>query len=426
MGMMHTSPHPQFLRRTVFAAFLEVVKIDLIVVPVAFVAATVFWIVGLGSQLPYSVIPEWAFALWAAVSGLSVSTLGFDFSLAPSLVTLGLWFLVAAAVRRLIAGCAAGGADDGEDVPGDWWKAAAAALATFVLAYAGPLLALAVLVGEATVTPLGFGRLFLFLVSSVAFGFFRARGIGDIPGLRVIDDEIWDIGTRLVRRLLWGALAASLIVLAAGLVLRRHDVAESLQVYSSPVAAGVGLLIVQLLFAPGILYSVLSWSAGTGVGLGGSASSSAFHSTTSPLPDVPVLQLLTGDYPAWTVAAPAVLILLGLLSTILGRARAAEVREGAWTGIGVAAVLVFVCFEVLALFSSGALGPLGLANFGPSPLTSAVAVTVWIGVGMALGLLLIRLSALQAEPQDDDSVFFGEDAEGHGDDSARFGEDEPR
>lgn len=412
MVLMQTSSHPQTVRRTIFTALLEVVKIDLIVVPAAFAAAIVFWIVGLGSQLPYSAIPEWAFALWATISGLSVSTLGFDFSLAPSLVTLGLWLLVAAAARRMVLGIAAEDWDD-EVGLGEWWTIVGAGMGTFAVAYAGPLLALSLLVGQATMTPLGFLRLLLFLVSALLFGCLRARGIADVPGLRLIGDEVWDVGTRLARRLLWGALAGALLILVVGFVLRWEDVTESMQVYSSPMAAAIGLIIVQVLFAPGILYSALSWSAGTGVGIGGAGTSSAFSAIDSPVPDVPVLQLLTGDYPAWTVAAPVLLVLLGLLCTILGRFRAREVLESSWTGIGVAAGIVFLGSEVLALFSAGALGPLALSDFGPPVLTSAPAITAWIGVGMVAGLLLIRLSNLQAGP--------GDDGIGTDDDGGMFG-----
>lgn len=409
MVVMHTSPHPQPYRRPILAALLEVVKIDLIIVPAGFVAAIVFWIVGLGSQLPYSAIPEWAFALWAAVSGLSVSTLGFEFSIAPSLVTLGLWFLVAGAAKRLVEGAAADTSDTGEDAPGQWWTVMAAALGTFVVGYAGPLLVLAIVVGHAGITPSGILRLLLFLVTAVACGFLRVRGIGDIPGLRTVDDETWNVGTRLARRLLWGALAAAVLVLAVGFVVRWQAVAESLQVYSAPLAAGVGLFIVQFLFAPGILYSALSWSAGTGVVVGGADVSSAFRSTSAPVPDVPVLQLLSGEYPAWTMAAPVILVLLGLLGTILGRVRAREVAESSWPGLGVASGILFVGSAVLGVFSRGALGPFGLAGFGPSALLSAVAITVWIGVGLAVGLLLIRLSSLQQENSETDGDEFTSD-----------------
>jgi hypothetical protein len=413
MVMMPTSPHPQTLRRTIFAALLEVVKIDLIVVPAAFVAAIVFWIIGLGSQLPYSAIPEWAFSLWAAISGLSVSTLGFDFSLAPGLLTLGLWFLAAGAAKRIVTGIAAADWDDEVDL-GEWWTIVGAGLGTFAVAYAGPLLALALLVGQTTMTPLGFLRILLFLVSALLVGCLRVRGIDDIPGLRLIDDQVWDVATRLARRLVWGALTASAIILAVGFILRWSEVTESMQVYSSPVAAGIGLLVVQILFAPGILYSALSWSAGTGVGLGGADLSSAFHTASAPVPDVPVLQLLTADYPAWAAAAPALLVVLGLLCTILGRFRAREVLESSWTGLGVAAAIIFIAFEIVALFSTGALGPLGLSEFGPSALTSAAAITAWICVGMAIGLLLIRLSNLQ----------YGQDESGFVDDDGVFGRDD--
>ena len=419
MDLMHTSPHPQPYRRTIFAALMEVVKIDLIVVPAGFVIATVFWIIGLGSQLPYSVIPEWAFALWSTVSGLSVSTLGFDFSLAPSLVTLGLWFLVATGARRVVGGTAADSPTESDDDPGGWWALMGTALGTFVVVYAGPLLVLAILVGQAAVTPLGFLRLFLFLVTAVVWAFIRVRGIGDIPGLSMFSDWTWNVATGLVRRLLWSAVALSAIVLIVGIVIRWGDVVDTAQVYSSPVAAGIGLLVVQVLFAPSILYSALSWIAGTGVSIGEAETSSAFRSTAVPVPDVHVLQLLDGDYPAWTAAAPALLALLGLLCVILGRDRAREVAAQSWTGLGIAIGILFVTVEVLALFASGAMGPLGLSGFGPSALTSALAVTGWISVGMAGGLLLIRLSGLHNE----DSEFDDDDEDDE--EEAFFAEDEP-
>ncbi|WP_180954355.1 DUF6350 family protein [Brevibacterium iodinum] len=403
---MHTSPHPQPYRRTIFAALMEVVKIDLIVVPAGFVVAIAFWIIGLGSQLPYSAIPEWAFALWATVSGLSVSTLGFDFSLVPSLVTVGLWLLVATGAKRVARSTAADSPTESDEDPGGWWALMGTALGTFVVAYAGPLLVVGILVGQATVTPLGFLRLFLFLVTAVAWAFIRVRGIGDIPGLAVIADDTWNVSVGLTRRLLWAAAALGAIVLVVGIMIRWSDVADTVQVYSSPVAAGIGLIVVQALFAPSIVYSALSWSAGTGVSIGGAGTSSAFTSTSAPVLDVHVLQLLDGDYPAWTAAAPALLVLLGLLCVILGRDRARDIAAQSWMGLGLAIGILFVALEVIALFAGGALGPLGLSGFGPSALTSALAITGWIGVGMAAGLLLIRLSRLHAEYSD-----FAEDDE---------------
>lgn len=423
MVLMHTSPHPQPYRRTIFAALMEVVKIDLIVVPAGFVVAIAFWIIGLGSQLPYSAIPEWAFALWATVSGLSVSTLGFDFSLAPSLVTVGLWLLVAMGAKRVARSTAADSPTESDEDPGGWWTLMGTALGTFVVAYAGPLLVVAILVGQATVTPLGFLRLFLFLVTAVAWAFIRVRGIGDIPGLAVIAGDTWIVAARLARRMLWAAAALGAIVLVVGIVIRWSDVAGTVQVYSSPVAAGIGLIVVQALFAPSIVYSALSWSAGTGVSIGGAGASSAFISSTTPVPDVHVLKLLEGDYPAWTAAAPALLVLLGLLCVILGRDRARDIAAQSWLGLGLAIGILFVALEVLALFAGGALGPLGLSGFGPSALTSALAITGWIAVGMAAGLLLIRLSGLHTEysefDEDDE-----EDVDYEDDNAGGFDEDD--
>lgn len=392
---MHTSPHPHTNRHPLLAGLIEAVRIDLILVPAAFVVATICWIVGLGSQLPYSVIPEWAFALWAVVQGLSVSTIGFDFSLAPSLVSLGVWLLVAGAARRLVEGAG----DEVFETAGErvkWLKTVAITVGSFLLAYVVPLLVLALLVGSATVTPFGFFRMLLFLVTALLTGYLRVRGVADIPGLHDVDFEVWESGFSLAGRLLRGTLSAAILIVGAGLVLKWNEVADSLQAYSSPTSAGIGLLVLQILFAPGVLYAALSWVAGTGVHLGDAEVSSVFHATAGPVPDIPVLQLLTGEYPGWTLAAPALLVVVGLLSVILGRARAREYLEASWGGLGIAAGVVFVVFETLSLFSTGAMGPLGLTDFGPPALTSAIVLTAWLGLGLCGGLALTKLSDMQS------------------------------
>lgn len=313
MGEMHTSPHPRTHRHPVLLGLLEALRIDLIVVPAAFVIATIFWIIGLGSRLPYSDIPEWAFSLWGVVHGLSVSTMGFDFSLAPSLITLGVWFLLAAGAKRLVAAFTEPETHDTDFVEPLWWKAIVTALATYAIAYAGPLITLTLVLGDGTMTPFAFLRLALMLLSASAAGYLWVRGVDDIPRLQDLDVDVWEAGAHLVKRLLWGSAFLSVIIIATGIVLRWDELAESLQSYSSPLSAGVGLLTVQILFAPGILFASLSWIAGTGVGVGADGPSSAFHVATGPVPDVPVLQLLVGEYPEWTNAAPVLLILLGIL-----------------------------------------------------------------------------------------------------------------
>ena len=411
MREMHISPQPRTRRHPVLLGLLEALRIDLIVVPAAFVIATIFWIIGLGSRLPYSDIPEWAFALWGVVHGLSVSTMGFDFSLAPSLITLGVWFLFAAGAKRLVAAFTEPEIHDTDVAEPLWWKAIVAALATYAVAYAGPLLTLTLVLGEGTMTPFGVLRLVLMLLSASAAGYLWVRGVDDIPRLQDLDVDVWEAGAHLVKRLLWGAAFLSVIIIATGIVLRWDELAESLQAYSSPLSAGVGLLIVQLLFAPGILFASLSWIAGTGVGVGTDGPSSVFHAATGPVPDVPVLQLLVGDYPAWTNAAPALLVLLGTLSVIVGRVQVRQVMAASWAGLGIAAVKLFVVLQMVALFARGALGPLELSAFGPSALTSAVVITAWLGLGMAGGLVLTWLSDMQARASSSDDGGFDDGEE---------------
>lgn len=383
---------------------VEAFRLGLIVVPSAFVVATVFWLIGLGAQLDYSIIPEWAFALWAVVHGLSSSTMGFDFSLAPSLITLGVWVLLASGAARLITVLSDADPeprDSGEETA--WWATCAMALSGFAVAYAGPLVALSVLVGETTFDAFGILRLLMLLASAFAFGYVRVRGVVDLPWLGSLDEEIWSAASALGRRVLLGALGLAVVVIGVGLGLRWDDLAEAMGAYSSPLSAGIGLIVVQVLFAPGALFSALSWIAGTGVGVGGDTSS-AFLTASGPVPDVPVLELLIGDYPVWTKAAPVLLVLLGIGCVVIGRAHARRVHASGWTGVGIAAGLVLVSLETAALFSFGAIGPIGLAEFGPSPLVSALAVTGWIGLGMGIGLGLTMLSHMQYDGEDDEAL----------------------
>ncbi|WP_309132813.1 DUF6350 family protein [Brevibacterium sp.] len=403
---MHTSPLPRTNRHPVLLGLLEAFRLDLIIVPVAFLLSAAFWLIGLSSQLQYSIIPEWALSLWAIVHGLSVSTIGFDFSLPPGLVTVVVWFLLASASRRLVESSVD---DDEEFSAPDGWKSPVLALATFVLAYAGPLLTGALLFGETAMTPFGFLRFLLLLVSAVAAGWLWARGVDDLPVLRDLDPDTVDCARAVAKRIFWGLLAVTLIAIGIGTALRWDALTTSMENYSSPLSATIGLLVVQILFAPGILFSVLSWIAGSGVNLGAGGLSSVFHSVPGPVPDVPVLQLLPGDYPDWSLAAPALLVLVGLLSVVLGRAHAQSVLIASWTGIGLTALIVFVLLQLLALIARGAMGPLGLSDFGPSALTSAAAVTAWVGLGLSAGLALTKLSQLQYTGEADDDLHTADD-----------------
>ncbi len=404
MVPMHTSPPQSSTRHPVLLGMVEAFRLGLIVVPSAFVVATVFWLVGLGAQLDYSIIPEWAFALWAVVHGLSMSTMGFDFSLPPSLVTLGVWALLASGAARLITVLS-----DADPQPGDeaeetpWWATCAMALSGFALVYAGPLVVLAVLVGEATLDPLGVLRLLALLATAFAFGYVRVRGVVDLPWLSGLDEEVWSAATALGRRVLFGALGLAVVVIAVGLGLRWADLAEAMEAYSSPLSAGIGLVVVQVLFAPGALFSALSWIAGTGVGIGDGVSS-AFLTASGPVPDVPVLELLVGGYPVWAKAAPVLLVLLGIGCVVIGRAHARRVHAAGWMSVAVASGLVLIVGETAALFSFGAIGPIGLAAFGPSPLVSALAVTGWVGLGLSIGCGLTMLSHMEFDREDDEAL----------------------
>ena len=67
--------------------------------------------------------------------------------------------------------------------------------------------------------------------------------------------------------------------------------------------------------------------------------------------------------------------------------------------------LVLIVGETAALFSFGAIGPIGLAAFGPSPLVSALAVTGWVGLGLSIGCGLTMLSHMEFDREDGRFVY---------------------
>lgn len=195
------------------------------------------------------------------------------------------------------------------------------------------------------------------------------------------------------------AVAASLLVLGmlathAGAVLTVAD-----QLDTGPVGAMV-LVVGQLLLLPNLGLWALAWLAGPGfpVAVGSTVSLTAANPGLMPM--VPVLAALPsgGPLPGWTVLAPAVPVLVGVLlgwrtgvadAHWWGGRSAQEVplRERAATA-ALAGVVAGLVVAVAAVLGTGGVGPGRLSTIGPPPWPFAVVL-----VGELLGGALLWLGA---------------------------------
>jgi hypothetical protein len=208
-------------------------------------------------------------------------------------------------------------------------------------------------------------------------------------------------GTDLVRRLpSWardallaagaaaGALAVVVGVVAAVAVVARWSSVTSLTHQLAPGGGdAVGVLLLSLAYLPNLLVWTLAYLAGPGFAVGGGTGVDPFSQTGGLLPAAPLLGAVPDQAPA---AGPLLLLLPVLVgvaaAVVLRHRRSLPLREEAIALVAGAAVLACGT-AVLAALAGGALGAGRLAELGPPPLVTGLA----LGGLVAAGSLLVSL-----------------------------------
>lgn len=182
------------------------------------------------------------------------------------------------------------------------------------------------------------------------------------------------------------ALAGCLLVAGAAGVLTTATVSSfgavtSLLEQLAPDAGGLfALLLVCLAYVPTALVWTLAVLAGPGIGIG-TVTATSSSVVTGPLPGFPLLGLVPDTMPVWVAPVGVVLLLAAGVLAGLHAVRRVEASAPGWAPVASAAVsgaVVTMLVAVACVAATGAMGPGGLAQVGPS--AGAVAAVCGIAV----------------------------------------------
>ena len=229
-----------------------------------------------------------------------------------------------------------------------------------------------------------------------------ARSLGkarEYLGVRSLPSVGWAIGASLriataatIALLGLGALGVT-IGLVAGYV---DSISLSQQLQLDPLGA-ILLFVFQLALVPVAVVWSASWWTGAGFAIGQGSSVSPFGTYLGPLPQLPLLGALPDDWGAIGAAAPAVVLVLGLVIGLLAaRGLAGRARSlGAVIAVPVLGALLTGGFiALLSVAASGAIGPDRLAVTGADPWATGGFAALELGVGLLFGVLIGRREVL--------------------------------
>lgn len=343
------------------------------------------WLTAVSALLPISTVFAWAVAALSTAGGFSLQVGAVTIGLAPTGLTLLLWWLVYRTARRASRGLAEVFADVDLAARASRELLGLGAMAAIIMG----LLALGVTLNPlSSMTVLGCIRAGLLVLTAVAFGALQARAWVVEGTLRRFGQEWADAliaGPRLAARTAVGLLILVHLALIAAIIVHFDAVRAVLDSYSNPVASAIGLGVLQTLYAPTIWSAALSWLMGTGIDLSVLAHVSVFEGSELPRPPLPVVALIPEDPAAWLpvlIAAPA------LIACVCVIARGGWLRSASWPALAIAVVSIAAGAGLLSLFIHGAAGPGGLSVFGVPPLPFVGALVGLTAVGLVVGHLM--------------------------------------
>lgn len=192
--------------------------------------------------------------------------------------------------------------------------------------------------------------------------------------------------TRAVAVLVVVVVAIALVT-GAGRVSRLHDVLATGSIIST-----LGLVLLQLGWAPTFLIWALSWLVGPGFTVGTGSVFAPDAVVPGAVPGLPVL----GALPTATVGGvglylPLVLTLVGLAAAWRRRSGLRELPVGgAMAAAAVAALTVASGCALLCLAASGSIGPGRMAHVGPRTGYVVLLVLIEVGAGLLAGTGLLH------------------------------------
>ena len=170
--------------------------------------------------------------------------------------------------------------------------------------------------------------------------------------------------------------------------------------------AGIGAIIVQLLYLPNLVLWGGSWALGAGFRFGEGSVISPRNTDLGLLPSIPVLGALPAEGPGspWSLCWLASGAVAGAVAAwwVMRRRPRARFDETAIVG-GLSGILAGLAYTLLAAFSGGDLGTDRLRGVGPRLTELAVMSGALMGItGLAVGLVWGLVRRPGAEPDADE------------------------
>nr|WP_277604039.1 DUF6350 family protein [Agrococcus sp. ARC_14] len=189
-------------------------------------------------------------------------------------------------------------------------------------------------------------------------------------------------------------LGVGALLVGAGLFLR---FTEGLLLLESLGVTAVGVIVMfllQLALAPVAIVWGATWAIGPGFMIGRGSSVSPLGTDLGPVPAMPLLAAIDPSAQPWMAVVVVLPVLAAVLVGVLARQSLLAGTPGRpvhWWELAIAAlgggVLAGALLGILAMLSTGAIGPGRLSVTGPD----AVLVAAWgaleIGIGLLIGML---------------------------------------
>ena len=348
-------------------------------------AAATLW--QAGHLVPLHVVLD---AEYAAIVGIPAEAASFTFSLAP--LAFALFTAVFAArsgIRAARAGAWATGVIAG--------TATVSALAALIAATSS-LEVVAVPTWQAILFPAGI----FFLAAAVGALVHAWRdgddGLVDLARDRLdIDDTgVVEASARGIAAALAGLVAVGAAVTAVGVL---AGGGRMVALFEAAHVDLVGALVVgtgQLLYLPTLVVWGAAYAAGPGFALGTGTTVSPGGTDLGVVPGIPVLGIIPEEPSAWLLLLALLVVAVGTAAGWIARTRLLAAHRGeeplAPRLIVLGAIVAGAAggAALLALISSGALGPERMQQTGPAVGAFALAVAVEIALGAAAVLLAPR------------------------------------
>ncbi|MCM0639855.1 cell division protein PerM [Cellulomonas wangsupingiae] len=183
-----------------------------------------------------------------------------------------------------------------------------------------------------------------------------------------------------------GLLLLAAVVSLFWVLAGRATILDIVRGLSLDAVGGVVLAVAELAFVPNLVVWALAWVVGPGFAVGTGTRFAPDEVVAGPLPAVPMLGALPDATGGAVLAAPALVVAVGVLAGLAVRRWLDPVRvRDVWVAVGAVAATSGLLVALLVAVASGSVGPGRMAEVGAHP--------AWVGLLTAAGCGLAAAGA---------------------------------